>query len=397
MSVNKVSPWMKQYRKKCRKAIDEFKHVINENRYLKNAMNQMIKEIPDKIDHQCKKNYRGYRVTENNTKPKSFNDVCSKLYKVITHAPTYYGFDNPFTGLPMIDLFAKLIASDTGLLFFSDVIVNYHMKEILDLWSSFLRHKESRYVLTKRGWLGMPTMKDFKHNPTKKYYGFRCWNDFFIREFADINKSRPMSDAIIVSACDAYYVTLKRNIKYTNDFMKIKGDIYSLKNILKNVPDKITKKFVGGAIYQGYLSAETYHRYHAPVEGILVDAFVVNGTYFLVNNFYKSNLNKFCGQDQVMKSQEFLPNVQTRGIFIFKTKKIGYVIFVAIGMTEVSSCIVYHNLIGKNVKKGQEIGHFQYGGSSHLLIFEKNHLNKLKFKINYKNITKLRSTVAVLK
>ena len=42
MSVNKVSPWMKQYRKKCRKAIDEFKHIINENRYLKNAMNQKV-------------------------------------------------------------------------------------------------------------------------------------------------------------------------------------------------------------------------------------------------------------------------------------------------------------------------------------------------------------------
>ena len=55
MPNNNVSPWMQQYRKKCRKAIDEFKHIINENRYLKNAMNQMIKEIPDKIDHKCKK------------------------------------------------------------------------------------------------------------------------------------------------------------------------------------------------------------------------------------------------------------------------------------------------------------------------------------------------------
>ena len=74
----------------------------------------------------------------------------------------------------------------------------------------------------------------------------------------------------------------------------------------------------------------------------------------MVNNFYDKNENKFCGQDQVMKSQEFLPNVQIRGICIFKTKKIGYVGFIAIGMTEVSSCIIYKNLIGKTVKKDRD-------------------------------------------
>ena len=63
-------------------------------------------------------------------------------------------------------------------------------------------------------------------------------------------------------------------------------------------------------------------------------------------------------------------------------------------MSEVSSCILYKNLIGKQIKKGQELGHFQYGGSSHLLIFEKKYMNRLKFNINRKSLTKLRSTLA---
>ena len=178
--------------------------------------------------------------------------------------------------------------------------------------------------------------------------------------------------------------------------MRAKGDIYSLKDMLFGVDKNIVDKFVGGAIYQAYLSAQTYHRYHSPVDGVLVHAEVVEGSLFLVNNFYDKNENKFCGQDQVMKSQEFLPNVQTRGICIFKTKKIGYVGFIAIGMTEVSSCIIYKNLIGKTVKKGQEIGHFQYGGSTHILIFEKKYVDKLKFNINRKTLTKLRSKIADL-
>ena len=46
----------------------------------------------------------------------------------------------------------------------------------------------------------------------------------------------------------------------------------------------VKKKFVGGSLVQGYLSAENYHRYHSPVTGTLVYADVIPGTYFFVNN-----------------------------------------------------------------------------------------------------------------
>ena len=133
------------------------------------------------------------------------------------------------------------------------------------------------------------------------------------------------------------------------------------------------------------------------MDGVLVDAFVIDGSYFLVNNFYKSNLNKFCGQKQVKDSQEFLANVQTRGIFIFETDKIGLVVFMAIGMTEVSSCIINDKLIGKRVKRGEEIGHFQYGGSSYLMIFEREYQNLLNFDFNSSKMTNIRSSIAHLK
>ena len=152
--------WLKEYRKRCKIAINEFKSIVNENRYLNHAMSKMINEIPNKIDKHCDKNYKGYSITENNKKPNSFNDVCRRLYKVITNGPHFYDVNNPFNGLPIIDLFAKLIASDTGLLFFGNIIVNIHLKKILDLWSEFLMRPESCKVLTKRGWLGMSSMDD---------------------------------------------------------------------------------------------------------------------------------------------------------------------------------------------------------------------------------------------
>ncbi len=394
------SKWLINYKKQCRQIINEFKRVVEDNHYLNTAMKKMIKEIPHKIGKHCKTHVNGYLVTENNSKPENFEEVCNRLYHVITNGPTFYDANNLFNGLPMIDLFAKLVASDTGMLFFGNIIINRYFKKILYLWSQFLMRPESRSVLTSEGWLGMPTMDDFVHDKSRPYYGFRSWNDFFIRKFNDLDRLRPLSDALVVSACDAFYVDLKKNVKYTTDFMRVKGDIYSLRDMLPNVKYGIIKRFIGGGVYQAYLSAETYHRYHSPVDGTVVYMKIVDGSYFLLNNFYdttKNRKNRFCGQNQVKDSQQFLANVQTRGVCIIKTKNIGYVCLVVIGMTEVSTCIFYQNLLNKQVIRGQELGHFQYGGSTHLLIFEKKYIDRLDFTLNKGNLTKLRSTLANLK
>ncbi len=392
--------WLIKYKKQCRELIDEFKRVVENNHYLDTTMTKMIDEIPDEIGKHCNTHVKGYRVTENYSKPKNFGEVCERLYDVITHGPKFYDPNNLFNGLPMINLFAKLVASDSGMLFFGNIIVNRYFKKILYKWSQFLMRRESRSVLTSEGWLGMPTMDDFVHDKKKPYYGFRSWNDFFIRKFKDIDRLRPLSDALVVSACDAFYVDLKKNVKYSTDFMKAKGDIYSLRDMLPNLKHHIIQRFVGGGIYQAYLSAETYHRYHSPVDGTVEYMNIVDGSYFLLNNFYDSDenpKNRFCGQNQVKDSQQFLANVQTRGVCIIKTKTIGYVCLVVIGMTEVSTCMFYQNLLNTEVTRGQELGHFRYGGSTYLLIFEKKYINSLDFTLNKGNLTKLRSTLATLK
>jgi phosphatidylserine decarboxylase len=396
--------FVRDHRQRCKRVINDFKYVVKSNKFLLDAMNQMIDNIPSKVDKLCEKNYPGYSHAHTLETPRSFNDLCDRMLTVITSAPEYYTPKNPFTGLPLVNLFAKLIATNTGLLFFGNVIVNNYFKKFLSLWTEYLDHPASRYVLTKQEWLGMPTINEFKINTQDKYYGFKSWNTFFIRTYKNIDESRPLSKALVVAACDCHLINFKRNIQYESDYLKIKGDVYSLKDILNVVPENIIQRFVGGCIYQGYLSAENYHRYHSPVNGKLVFAKVAEGTYFLVNNFYKNNLNQFCGQNQVMRSQPFLSNVQTRAIYIFETKEIGYVAFVAIGMTEVSSCIIDQSLIGKQVKKGAEIGYFQYGGSTNVLIFEKNYCNKLNFYPKQRNfnmqtepLTKIRSAIADLK
>ena len=45
---------------------------------------------------------------------------------------------------------------------------------------------------------------------------------------------------------------------------------------------------------------------------------------------------------------------------------------VLIGMTEISSCLFKSEIVeGKNVTKGEQLGHFQFGGSSGIIIIPK--------------------------
>ena len=78
-------------------------------------------------------------------------------------------------------------------------------------------------------------------------------------------------------------------------------------------------------------------------------------------------------------SQAFLSAAAARMVFLIKADnpKIGYVsiiyigtIFSDLGMTEISSCVASRS-IGEKVKKGEHIGHFAYGGSSHAMVFQR--------------------------
>ena len=67
-----------------------------------------------------------------------------------------------------------------------------------------------------------------------------------------------------------------------------------------------------------------------------------------------------------------------RGYFIFDTSEYGLVGMVTVGMFTISS-IQFSKHKGENVDKGDEIGHFAYGGSAILLFFEP---NRATFSVN---------------
>ena len=61
-----------------------------------------------------------------------------------------------------------------------------------------------------------------------------------------------------------------------------------------------------------------------------------------------------------------------------KDPNIGLMCFMAVGMAEVSSCEAVV-VAGQDIEKGETIGMFHYGGSTHCLIFNKKAADKLTF------------------
>ncbi len=144
----------------------------------------------------------------------------------------------------------------------------------------------------------------------------------------------------------------------------IKSQPYSLRDLLAN--DESAPQFAGGTVYQAFLSATNYHRWHSPVAGTIVRAFVTGGTY------YSEADSEGAEAAEPRYSQSYLAHVAARAVIIIEADNpaIGQVAFVPVGMSEVSSCLIDPAIKpGYHVAKGEELGYFQFGGSTHCLVF----------------------------
>ena len=100
-------------------------------------------------------------------------------------------------------------------------------------------------------------IEQFEYNPADEQWGFASWNDFFTRPFRDGQRpvASPDDDKIIVNACESTPYRLAIGVKRQDRFW-IKSQPYSLQDMLAN--DDAVDQFVGGTVYQAYLSALNY-------------------------------------------------------------------------------------------------------------------------------------------
>ena len=122
-------------------------------------------------------------------------------------------------------------------------------------------------------------IEQHEHDPQDEHWGFASWNDFFTRRFKDGERpvASPDNDKVIVSARESTPYGISTDVKRQDRFW-IKSQPYSLADMLAN--DDSVDQFVGGTVYQAFLSATNYHRWHSPVAGTIVRPFVQEGTYY---------------------------------------------------------------------------------------------------------------------
>jgi phosphatidylserine decarboxylase len=118
--------------------------------------------------------------------------------------------------------------------------------------------------------------------------------------------------------------------------------------------------WANGAIACFRLSPQDYHRYHSPVSGTVSWFKQLGGEYYGVDPLATSStLDVLAKNDRVcieITSPEY-----------------GHVMFIAIGAEDVGKIRINKNFkeVGHEVRKGDEIGLFEFGGSSIIVLFEK--------------------------
>ena len=343
--------------------IQEFKDLIEEDPQLYMLFNQMFEQIPDTPSFS--KDPTGKPQITN------YQQMLQVLNRMLTRAPEFN--KTGLVGFPINAIIDWPMGTPAGTTLFLNEKVNRQLKRILDKWGVFLGSAESRYVLNdnpERGWFGRDAkaaMPDFVADvicdPDLPYYGFTSWDNFFTREFRAGRRpvASPDDDAVIANACESAPYRIKRDVKLVDRFW-IKAQPYSLQHML--AMDPLAGQFAGGTVYQAFLSALSYHRWHSPVSGRIVKTRLVDGSY------YAEALSEGYDPAGPNDSQGYITQVASRALIFIEADNpdIGLMAVMFVGMAEVSSTEITV-FEGQHVKKGDQLGMFHFGGSTHCLIF----------------------------
>lgn len=211
----------------------------------------------------------------------------------------------------------------------------------------------------------LPFIKKHKIDTSEflnKVSDFKSFNDFFIRKLKHDARKINFDENLLVSPADSKLFVIPEVSRETNFFVKNKK--FNLKQFLKE--DKLAKEYEDGAMMLFRLAPYDYHRFHFPVDCLASKSKNINGILESVNPIvYKSGI-------QPLTENE-------RQVIILKNTVFGEIIVVLIGAMFVGK-IVQTYLPDKNYKKGEEVGYFEFGGSSIVILVKK---DALKIKENF--------------
>lgn len=179
---------------------------------------------------------------------------------------------------------------------------------------------------------------------------YRSYNDFFTRQIKPEKRPFCKDPNAFISPCDgkvsAYPIS-----QHTN--FKVKHTWYSARTLLRN--PKLAAKYKGGICLVFRLTVDDYHRYCYVDDGHKSKDHAIPGRFHTVNPI----------------ANDFVPvfKENSRVYTTLYTEHFGPVVQVEVGALMVGKI---HNYRGEcDIKKGEEKGRFEFGGSTIILFIQK--------------------------
>lgn len=181
--------------------------------------------------------------------------------------------------------------------------------------------------------------------------GFACFNDFFARRREADSVS--VKKGQFISPCDGFLRVIKIENKTVLD---VKHSLYSVEDLLADA--EMAERFRDGVALVFRLTPANYHRYCYPVTGKVTSTRQIEGKLHCVRPIALRTTPVF-----VQNSREYQ---------VINTEEFGNVVQMEVGALLVGK-IKNRLLDGEcpEVFMGQEKGYFEFGGSTIILLFEK--------------------------
>lgn len=185
---------------------------------------------------------------------------------------------------------------------------------------------------------------------------YRTFNEFFYRRLKPEARPIAAGDDVAVFPADGRHLGFQNIAEMDGIF--VKGKTFDIAELIGDA--KLAENYREGSLILSRLCPVDYHRYHFPVSGKASAPRVINGPLYSVNPIaLKQNIRIF--------------TENKRAICRIESERFGTVLMLEIGATCVGA-MEYTYAADSDVAKGDEKGFFKFGGSSTILLFEKDRI-----------------------
>jgi len=179
---------------------------------------------------------------------------------------------------------------------------------------------------------------------------YRNYNEFFSRQIKPGLRPIDTDPQHLIAPCDSKLTALK----ITDDAVfHLKHTRYTLKSLLQS--SELAQKYSGGTALIFRLTVDDYHRYCYAADGEKEKNVLILGVFHTVNPIANDHFPIY--------------KENTREYSILHSREFSDILMMEVGALLVGKIVNHHE--EAQVKRGQEKGYFQFGGSTVVLLLAK--------------------------